>query len=44
MQKERIMEDKSRGERGSVTEMVMSGIVTGKRSRGRPRKRWTDRF
>ena len=30
--------------RGSVTEMVMSGMVPGKRPRGRPRKRWSDRF
>ena len=29
---------------GSVTEMVMSGTVPGKRPRGRPRKRWSDAY
>ena len=28
----------------SITEMVMSGVVPGKRPRGRPRKRWTDAY
>ena len=27
---------------GSMTEMVMSGTVPGKRPRGRPRKQWSD--
>ena len=29
---------------GSVTEMVMSGTVPGKRPRGRPRKQWSDAY
>ena len=29
---------------GSITEMVMSGVVPGKRPRGRPRKRWSDAY
>ena len=29
---------------GSITEMVMSGAVPGKRPRGRPRKRWSDAY
>ena len=44
MQKERSMEDKVEAKRGSVTEMMMSGIVPGKRLRRRPRKRLSDGF
>ena len=29
---------------GSITEMVMSGVVPGKRPRGRPKKRWSDAY
>ena len=29
---------------GSITEMVMRGVVPGKRPRGRPRKRWSDAY
>ena len=29
---------------GSITEMVMSGVVPGKRPRGRPRKQWSDAY
>ena len=29
---------------GSITEMVMRGVVLGKRPRGRPRKRWSDTY
>ena len=29
---------------GSIAEMVMSGVVPGKRPRGRPRKRWSDAY
>ena len=29
---------------GSITEMVMSGVVPWKRPRGRPRKRWSDAY
>ena len=29
---------------GSITEMVMSGTVSGTRSRGRPRKQWSDAY
>ena len=29
---------------GSITEMVMRGVVPGKRPRGRPRKQWYDAY
>ena len=29
---------------GSMTEMVMSGAVPGRRPRGRPRKQWSDAY
>ena len=29
---------------GSITEMVMCGVVPGKGLRGRPRKRWSDAY
>ena len=36
------LEETGRKQVGSITEMVMSVVVPGKRPRGRPRKRWSD--